>query len=139
MSIDLKLLSDELKRDEGFRDTVYTCSAGKLTVGFGHNIQDNPIPEYIAEQLLGYDIAAAIRDCEQFDWFYGLSDVRKRVIVNMVFNIGASGVSRFRKMIAAIENEYYETAGAEMKDSKWYRQVGARAERLVSMMRNDHI
>ena len=134
--IDIPQLKEELKRDEGFRDCVYTCSAGKLTIGYGHNVEDNPIPEAFADQLLGYDIAGALADCERFDWFFDLDDVRKRVIINMVFNIGAGGVSRFRRMIEAIEQKNWAKASEEMQDSMWYRQVGARAERLCEMMEN---
>jgi lysozyme len=136
MSIDIEKLADELKRDEGFRDTVYTCSAGKQTIGYGHNIEDNPIPERVCEVLLHHDIGNALRECERFPWFYVLDDVRKRVIVNMIFNIGARGVSNFRKMIAALEAGDYDEAATQMIDSKWYRQVGDRAERLVAMMRD---
>lgn len=134
MAIDIPKLTEELKRDEGFRECVYTCSAGKLTIGYGHNIEDNPIPEPIAERLLHWDIGQALQECEQFPWFYILDDVRKRVIINMVFNLGAAGVSNFRKMIAAIENMEWEKAAAEMLDSKWATQVGSRAHRLALMM-----
>ena len=135
MSIDLAKLKEELKRDEGFRDTVYKCSAGKLTIAYGHNIEDNPIPEAFADQLLGYDIAGALAQCERFDWFFELDDVRKRVIINMVFNLGFNGVSKFNKMIDAIELGQHGVAAIEMLDSKWARQVGPRAARLADMMR----
>ncbi len=135
MSIDIPKLKEELKRDEGFRECVYKCSAGKLTIGYGHNVEDNPIPEAFADQLLGYDIAGALAECERFDWFFGLDDVRRRVIINMVFNLGFNGVSKFKKMILALERELYYEAAREMLDSKWARQVGPRAERLAKMMR----
>lgn len=136
MAIDIGLLADELKRDEGFRECVYKCSAGKLTIGYGHNIEDNPMPELIAEKLLHHDIAGALAACERFDWFFELDGVRQRVIVNMVFNLGYNGVSKFKKMIAAIEDREYVLAAFEMRNSRWYRQVGARAERLCKLMRD---
>ena len=137
MSIDIPQLKEELKRDEGFRDCVYTCSAGKLTIGYGHNVEDNPIPEAFADQLLGYDIAGALAECERFDWFFDLDDVRKRVIINMVFNLGFNGVSKFKKMIAEIEKKEYGLAASEMLDSRWADQVGMRAVRLATMMHHD--
>ncbi len=132
--INIEKLTEQLKRDEGYRDKVYTCSAGKLTIGYGHNVEDNPIPEKVATDLLGHDIGQALAECERFPWFYPLSDVRKRTIVNMVFNIGAGGVARFRRMITAIENEDWKGAAEEMEDSRWYGQVGKRAARLCHMM-----
>ena len=139
MGFDLNKMVDELKRDEGKApDNIgYICPGGYWTIGYGHNIQTNPIPERIAETLLVHDIATVLGQCESFDWFYPLSDIRKRVIVNMVFNIGVTGVSKFKKMIAAIEAEDWYLAAVEMADSKWFRQVGDRALRLAQMMKHD--
>jgi lysozyme len=134
--IDLPLLSEELKRDEGFRERVYLCSAGKQSIGHGHNLEDSPMPKVIAEKLLNHDIATALAQCESFDWFYTLNDVRKRVIINMVFNLGVGGVSKFKKMIEAIKMGDYLAAGNEMIDSKWFDQVGDRAVRLSDLMTN---
>ena len=135
--IDLTVMSGELKHDEGFRDTVYSCTAGKLTIGYGHNIEDNPMPERIASKLLESDIVDCVARCEAWPWFFDLSDVQQRVIVNLVFNIGFNGVSKFKKMIAAIKAKDYNLAADEMIDSQWYGQVGDRAKRLVAMMREE--
>ena len=137
MSIDIGLLAEELKRDEGKSPDGcgYKCTADKWTIGYGHNIEDNPIPEHIAEALLSHDIGQALAQCERFAWFYLLNGVRKRIIVNMVFNIGFNGVCNFKKMIAAIEDKDFDLAADEMVDSKWYKQVGERAQRVVAMMR----
>jgi lysozyme len=137
--IDVQQLARELKRDEldgqDGSGVLYKCPAGKYTIGFGHNIEDNPISARAAEVILQDDIAKAIADCERnFPWFYNLSPVRKRVIINMVFNMGVTGVSKFKKMIAAIENEEYMFAALEMFGSRWYEQVGPRADRLIKMM-----
>jgi lysozyme len=135
MSINIERLTQQLKVDEGFRDKVYSCSAGKLTIGYGFNLEDNKLPEHIATQLLGYNIGESIADCERFAWFYTLSDVRKEVIINMCYNIGANGISGFKKMITAIEGGDFNEAAYQMMDSKWYHQVGDRAVRLVAMMK----
>ena len=137
--IDIPKMTAELKRDEGFRGCAYRCTANKITIGYGHNIQDKPMPEFIAEKLLQSDIIDAVEECERFDWFHSLSDVRQRVIINMVFNMGAHGVSKFKKMIASIRNDEWHTASREMLDSKWANQVGDRAIRLSQMMRNDTV
>ena len=135
--IDLEQLATELKADEGFRDRIYTCSAGKLTIGYGFNLEDSRFPERIADLLLLDEIGRCLAECERFEWFYPLSGVRKRVILNMVYNLGWTGVNRFKKMIAAIEDQDWEYAAIEMLDSKWHSDVGARAERLAQMMRED--
>ena len=139
MGFDLDKMMNELKLDEGKapNDLGYKCPGGYWTIGYGHNIETNPIPERIAEDLLSHDIGVVLSQCERFDWFYGLSDVRKRVIVNMVFNIGANGVSKFKKMNAAIEAKDFDRASREMLNSKWLEDVGDRAHRLAVMMEYD--
>ena len=135
--INIGRVADQLKIDEGFRPKVYSCSAGKLTVGYGHNLEDTDMPEHIASVLLDWKVGKCLAECERFDWFSGLSCTRKEVIINMVFNLGFNGVSKFKNMIAAIYAKDWPDAGHEMLDSKWYRDVGARAERLARMMVND--
>jgi len=134
MSIDIEKLMNDLKVDEGFRDKVYKCSAGKLTIGYGWNLEDNELPERIAEMMLSYAIGDKLQSLERLSWWCGLNDARKRAIVNMAFNIGVAGVLKFKKMIAAIEREDFSQAALEMDDSKWSKQVGARADRLILMM-----
>jgi len=133
--IDLSSLVGELKRDEGFEPRVYSCSANKQTVGYGWNLEDNDLPESIAEDLLKHAIMEKIAQLSNHQWFCELDDGRKKCIANMAFNIGVNGVLKFKKMIAAIEAKNYELAGEEMKDSKWYVQVGDRAKRLVATMK----
>jgi lysozyme len=132
--IDIDRLAEQLKVDEGYRAKVYTCSAGKLTVGYGWNLEDNNLPETVGHMLLDHGIIQAMRACEKFDWFDGLSGIRKEVIINMVYNLGFTGVSKFKNMIKAIEAEDWIDAGYEMLDSKWHNDVGERAERLAKMM-----
>jgi len=137
MSIDFDLLSTELKRDEGFRDKIYLCSAGKQTIGFGINLETEKMPKAVAELWLSYKMASVLAECERFDWFYELSDVRKRVIMNMVYQMGAHGVSKFKNMIECIVELDFGAAADEMRNSKWFRQTPNRAERLAQMMHHD--
>jgi len=139
MSIDLDLLSQELKRDEGFRDQVYLCSAGKQTLGYGINLESEKIPERIASLWLDDKMIWTIGQCEKFDWFYDLSDVRKRVILNMSYQMGITGVSKFKNMIRFIEEGDFRKASDEMRDSKWFRQTPNRAERLAQMMHHNRV
>lgn len=139
MPIDLELLAKELRRDEhdgqDGSGVVYKCPAGKLTVGFGHNIEDNPISARVAEMILQDDIGQTLADCERLDYFHTLSDVRKRVIMNMMFNMGMYTFLKFKRMAGAIRAQDWELAADEMMNSRWYNQVGDRAKRLVNMMR----
>ena len=128
-------LIEELKRDEGVVLTLYQCSAGKNTIGVGRNIDDRGITEDESDYLLSNDIDLCVRELEgAFSWFVELSDSRKRVLVNMCFNLGLSRLMGFKKFLAAMEAKNWDTAGKEMLDSKWAEQVGARSTRLRDLI-----
>jgi lysozyme len=133
----IELLQAELLRDEGFRQFPYRCTAGKLTIGIGRNIEDVGISEDEAKYMLNNDIAECLNDCKVIfgpEW-NKFSDVRKRVFLNMRFNLGSAGFRSFKNTINAAKRHEYEMVAYGMKNSKWYNQVGDRAKRLVVMMR----
>ena len=128
---------DQLKHDEGLRLTPYQCTAGKLTIGYGRNLEDVGITEAEAELFLQHDVSVAKRVARLTvgnDVWHSLSSTRQAVLINMAFNLGALGLSRFVKTLEAIRCGDYSVAADEMLDSAWARQVGRRAERLASIM-----
>ena len=133
------VLREQLQRHESFRAKPYRCSAGKLTIGFGRNLDDRGITSVEAQFLLEQDIRETIRDLDRaLPWWKELSNVRRRVLADMCFNMGLGRLLTFRKMLAALGAHDYMEAANEMEDSRWYHQVGTRAARLVLMMRTDH-
>ena len=133
--MDMDKLMDELIRDEGLRLKVYLDSEGIETIGVGRNLQRG-ITRDEAMFLLNNDIRYAIQEAMTFPWYEKLTEQRKRVIVNMIFNLGLTRFSGFKNTIRYLEMGDYEAASEEMLDSKWARQVGVRAARLSDMMRN---
>ena len=133
--MDMDKLMDELIRDEGLRLKVYLDSEGIETIGVGRNLQKG-ITRDEAMLLLNNDIRYAIQEAMTFPWYEKLTEQRKRVIVNMIFNLGLTRFSGFKNTIRYLEMGDYEAASEEMLDSKWARQVGVRATRLSDMMRN---
>ena len=133
--MDMDKLMDELIRDEGLRLKVYLDSEGIETIGVGRNLQKG-ITRDEAMFLLNNDIRFAIQEAMTFPWYEKLTEQRKRVIVNMIFNLGLTRFSGFKNTIRYLEMGDYEAASEEMLDSKWARQVGVRAARLSDMMRN---
>ena len=132
-----KKLIEELKRDEGVRLHPYRCSANKLTIGVGRNIEERGITMEESEYLLNNDLTICIEEVESvFTWYYYITDNRKRAIINMVFNLGLTKLLKFKNFIAAMEAKDYVTAGKEMLDSRWAKQVGNRADRLEQMIVN---
>lgn len=136
--MDIEALKDQLILHEGLKLEPYECTAGKLTIGVGRNIEDIGITEDEARYLLDNDI---LRVCDELDrnlpWWRDLSDARQRVLVDMVFNLGISRFMQFQNTIAAIESGDYDLASKEMLDSRWSNQVGNRAKTLSRMMRED--
>jgi len=131
------LLEAELTRDEGLRLKPYRCTAGKLTIGVGRNLEDSGISEDEAGYLLRNDIARIESELDDhLPWWRDLrSDARQRVLANMAFNLGIGGLLKFQRMLVAAKNGNYEIAANEMLGSLWARQVGNRATRLANMMR----
>ena len=124
----------QLKSDEGFREFMYKCSAGKTTIGYGLNLEAG-ITEEEAHIILRHRLRR-ISSSLDYNWYRNLNDVRKGIILNMVYQMGLTGVLKFRKMIAAMADNKFNTAADEMMDSAWYKQTPNRAQRLIDKMRS---
>lgn len=138
----IRSIIDQLMRDEGFRADVYVDTVGKRTVGYGHNLDTNPLPDLTfpiteaqAAQILGRDVERISRFLVQaLPWVTTLDDARLGVLQNMAFNLGVNGLLGFHRTLADVQAGAYATAASDMKDSKWYNEVGDRAVRLVQQM-----
>lgn len=126
-----------LKRHEGVEPHVYRCSAGYETIGVGRNISASGIglSEDEIDYLLDNDITRIIRELSsEYPWFNQLDDVRKDVMIDISFNLGATRLRGFKRALAAMEAADYKTAATEFLDSRWARQVGGRALELTDML-----
>lgn len=86
--------------------------------------------------LLERDIEGVEGTLERYTWYNELDEIRKKIIIDMVFNLGISGFLSFKNTIQAIKDKDYNLAAKEMVNSRWYRQVGTRSKRLVEMMKS---
>ena len=128
-------LKSQLKRHEGLRLNAYQDSEGVWTIGYGRNLQEMTITQAQADEWLKQDISSASNELNKaFPWVDNLSEKRRRVLVNMSFNLGMSKLIDFKKMWKALEKRDYHEASMEMLDSKWAVQVGSRASELAFMM-----
>lgn len=135
----------DLIRDEGVRLRVYRCTSGKLTIGVGHKLTERElllgISEISLEQagyLLHQDIGIAMNGCALIfgrDRFDSMLEARQRALVNMCFQLGTMGLSKFQKMIAGVMVGDWATARVEALNSKWAREDSpARARRVAYML-----
>ena len=129
-------LKEQLMIDEGYRQHPYHCTEGFLTVAYGRNLQTKGISKEEAEYLLENDIGECLNDLRQlFDNFDVMPEDVQYVLANMRFQLGGSGLRRFKNFIKAIKLSAWMTAAYEMINSKWYTQTTNRAERLVQVMK----
>lgn len=139
----LDLLDAELRRDEGVRYDRYIDSRGIPTTGVGHNLLASPLPAGWAyplndaqvDQLLNHDLSVTFAALTlHLPWWSGLDEVRQRVVANMCFNLGIGRLLEFQQTLASMRAGQYVTAAAEMLQSDWATEVGARATRLSQAM-----
>ena len=142
-------LAEQLRRDEGVRLHPYQDTEDVWTWGVGHNLSQ-PLCHDVVELLCQGELDAACALCLGEDianvrgqlvdilpWYLALSDARRGVLENMAFNLGVQGLLGFRRMLAHTLDGAWEDAATAMLDSRWARQVGARAVRLADQMRTD--
>lgn len=130
-------LANQLIQDEGLRLKPYRCTAGKLSIGVGRNLDDRGITEAEAMGLLDNDIKFFWGQLVvKLPWMIHAPEAIQEVLVNMALNLGVPGMLGFSKTLGFIEAGDYAAAAAEMLRSRWAAQVGARAERLAEMVRS---
>ena len=142
--IDMGKLLESVKKHEGFRDTVYLDTLSKRTVGYGHLCVEDHWEdgkkydkEYL-EEILEKDLQSAIDQADDMCSNLTISDDAKIIIIEMIFQLGGTGVSKFRKMWAALQEDppnYFE-AHVQMLDSRWSKQTPARASEMAEQMQN---
>lgn len=126
---------EQIKRDEGFRGKPYKDSAGKVTIGYGRNLDANPVTKEEAEYLLKNDMQEVLHRAVKLPYYAKLNPSRRAVIINMLFNLGYTRFRNFKRMNAALIVHDYNLAAIEMIDSFWATQVKGRATRLAKQMK----
>ena len=139
-------LREQLKIDEGCVYEIYNDHLGYPTFGIGHLVRESdpehgsPLGTAVSEgrviEAFDADIEIVLSDCNTlYPDFEDLPEEAQQIIANMMFNLGRPRLSKFVGMKRGVDEKDWNSAADEMVDSRWYRQVGARAERLVNRMR----
>jgi len=139
-------LQDEISKDEGVKYETYRCSLGHLTGGIGHLITEwdeeiysgpvgTAIPTEQVDDWFAKDIETTIKDCNLlFSQFNNLPDDIQHVLANMCFQLGRPRLSKFKNMIAAVDDLDWERMADEMENSRWFKQTPNRAKRLIAIV-----
>ena len=129
-------LIDNIKKSEGFRSKVYKCTEGYDTIGYGFAIKDLVLSEDICDMILERKLAELkLRVYHQFPFLEDCPEEVQDVIIEMCYQIGVKGVSKFSKTIDHIMRKDYRSASSEMLLSKWARQTPNRAKKLSDQMK----
>lgn len=130
-------LEEMLVRHESEVLHAYQDSEGYWTIGVGILIDQRVgggITKEESRFILRNRIRMKAEEAKTFPWYEKLNNPRKQVILNMLFNLGLTRFSNFKKMIACIDSGDYSGAAREMLDSKWAKQVKGRAVELAQIM-----
>ena len=124
-----------VKLSEGFRARVYKDSLGIDTIGYGFTIKDLVLDEDISEMILRRKLDSLIDSVDKkFPFLKDMPIEVKDVLYEMCYQMGVSGVSKFKKTLAYLENSEFRMASKEMLDSRWARQTPNRAKRLSDIV-----
>lgn len=144
--MDVKRLRQELEADEGCKYEIYLDHLGLPTFGIGHLVTKDdeehgqavgtPVSEERVQAAFENDLEWVQENCSAlYEDFNDLPEEVQLIIANMMFNLGFPRLSKFKGMKAGVDARDWQKAADEMVDSRWYKQVPNRAERLVQRMR----
>jgi len=143
--MNIEQLKEQLKIDEGVIYEIYKDHLGYPTFGIGHLVLETdpeygkdvgvPVPEERVDECFEKDVQAVIEDCKKLhDGWDSYPEEVKQIVANMMFNMGLTRLSKFKNHNAALQSGDWKEAAKEGRDSKWYRQVTNRAERLMERL-----
>ena len=143
--IDIEQLKEQLKIDEGVVYEIYNDHLGYPTFGIGHLvIEGDPelgasvgtaVSESRVDECFEKDVETVIGDCKKLhDAWDGYPQEVKQIVANMMFNMGLTRLSKFKNHNAALQCGDWKEAAKEGRDSRWYKQVTNRAERLMKRL-----
>ena len=125
------MLLEDIKQEEGFSGTVYKCTEGFDTVGYGTRM---PITKEEAELLLEYRLKGMKAQLTGYLYDIDIKDEAWDILFNMSYQLGVKGVLNFKNMIKALKDNDYKEASIQMLNSLWAKQTPKRAKRLSDRM-----
>ena len=142
--MNLERLMESVKKHEGYRNKVYLDTLGKRTVGVGHLCvedfweDDKEYEESFLMEILEKDLSEAIKGANDLMAEHDCMDINEKaheILIEMVFQLGKNGVSKFKNMWKALSELNYIGASFEMLDSRWAKQTPNRAKDMAKIMK----
>jgi GH24 family phage-related lysozyme (muramidase) len=123
--MDMDRLLESVKKHEGYRNKVYLDTLGKRTVGVGHLCvedfweDDKEYEEKFLMEILEKDLSEAIKGTNDLMAEHGCMDINEKaheILIEMVFQLGKTGVSKFKNMWKALAELNY--VRCELRDAR---------------------
>lgn len=146
MNIDL--LVSALVPEEGYRGLLYDDKTGKdlykgcliqgnPTIGIGWNTAGKPISLERAKIIAGWLVLDTWNELTTtLPWVYDLPEDVQIAICDMAYNLGVPGLLKFTTFLSMIKTGNFAVASDDLKSTLWAKQVGARADKIESLIRN---
>ena len=139
---------EQLVDEEGVRSVAYIDTRGYTTLGIGHCCSSNPTKPILGRnvkvgqaithdevvKLFDHDLADVLNSLLNLPWFKTLTHNQQYVCISLVFNLGYGGLLKFKRFLEALEAGEIKQAAAELRDSKWFKQVGRRGVKLTHLL-----
>ena len=131
-------LFEDIKMEEGYRSSVYLDTLEKPTIGYGFLIDSLELQEDICQMILMRKLEKLSKTIKfNFKWFDDMPEKVQDVVINICYQLGVSGFSKFKKTIQFMKNKQWDKASVEMLDSKWAKeQTPQRALRLSETVKS---
>lgn len=121
--------------EEALKLKLYHCTAGKLTIGVGRNVEDRGITHDTAMQMLDEDIDICVGELEKnLSWFEDAPDKIQEVLIDLCFNMGINRLMGFVKTLHKLKTGAYKEAAVELLDSRYAASVPNRAKRNADII-----
>ena len=136
--MDFSNLKLRIKKNEGYSNKPYKDQLGFFTIGYGHLIKSNE-SKYLKnfyskkylENLFNKDFNEAVAQYKKLFFKKSHGQKEKELLIEMLFQLGDKGVSKFVKMLSHIEKKQKFMTCLEMLNSLWYKQTPKRVEDLI--------
>ncbi|WP_240461356.1 glycoside hydrolase family protein [Helicobacter pylori] len=123
---------------EGFSPSIYTDKTEHPTIGYGHNLS---VYSYEGKRITkAYGFLTDIlkenyKAILSYGWYKNLDAMRRMVILDLSYNLGLSGLLKFKQFIKAIEDKNYALAVEGLQKSPYFNQVKKRASRNMEILK----
>ena len=135
-------LYQRLIRHEGLKLCAYEDIFHNPTIGVGH-LLPRPVEDELCWthgqvlRVFHHDVHDAVHAAQHdVPTWHELTTVQREVLAELAFQLGPGGLRGFKKMLAAVAEEDFDTAADELLASRLHKQTSRRTEELACLLRH---